>query len=438
MALREALVKLKEIELQSTENRVKVGAVQNRVAEFMYTFESTFTGKNAVSSDDYQTFQDEIRSRMTDIVDTINDNCESNTALLTSTAEGLVHASVQAAAAEQSAAEEEGGSASSNKSGESLLEEIAEEMDDIYTKGSAIKQRLESRLLETQHTLALAHDEEHAAKREVAKMSLQVANSKAEIRRVWNESQEKLKGLKEVEMKLHGSLETIKKLNVNMKAREEINSKKINKIRKEMTLVENSRNELREKLTQVDVIIQNIEMERDAALEDVVELKKEHQKTLVELVQHKKEQEQMVRLQKEKSIEHETKIMALKKEGEGHRSAMAAMKTAFQDELATAKNDGNQLMKRKLDEAEELKTMEMEELNTEHSKAVTELQKQHGESLSAVQNELKTVIQEKEDILEASSNEKEKIENLEKEISTLSELADSLVRYLLRNDCAHC
>ena len=58
VALREALVKLQELELQSTENRVKVGHVQNRVAEFMYTFESTFTGKNKVTPEDYQMFQD--------------------------------------------------------------------------------------------------------------------------------------------------------------------------------------------------------------------------------------------------------------------------------------------------------------------------------------------------------------------------------------------
>ena len=68
VALREAMIKLQELELQSTENRVKVGHVQTRVAEFLYQFESSFTGKNAVTPEDYQMFQDELRGKMDDIV----------------------------------------------------------------------------------------------------------------------------------------------------------------------------------------------------------------------------------------------------------------------------------------------------------------------------------------------------------------------------------
>ena len=192
VALREALVKLQELELQSTENRAKVGAVSNRVAEFMYAFESQFTGKNAVSPEDYQMFQDEMRDRMDTIVSNISDHSLSTMKLLTSTSEGLVAASVAAAAAEKDP-ENEDGSGSSGQNAETVLEQVAEEFQDIFTTSKKIRERLEKRLNETQHHLALAHDEEHAAKREVAKMQLQVANSKAEIRRVWNEAQEKLK-----------------------------------------------------------------------------------------------------------------------------------------------------------------------------------------------------------------------------------------------------
>jgi hypothetical protein len=55
VALREAMIKLQELELQSTENRVKVGLVQTRVSEFLYQFESSFIGKNTEPSpEDYR------------------------------------------------------------------------------------------------------------------------------------------------------------------------------------------------------------------------------------------------------------------------------------------------------------------------------------------------------------------------------------------------
>ena len=155
---------------------------------------------------------------MDDIVTTISEHSESNMKLLTSTSEGLVAASVAAAEAEKALPDDgdEGGGRS--KTAETVLEETAEEFTDIFTTSTAIRQRLETRLLETQHHLALAHDEEHAAKREVAKMKLEVVNSKAEIRRVWNEAQEKLKTLKETEMRLMAAKEQNKKLEARAKA----------------------------------------------------------------------------------------------------------------------------------------------------------------------------------------------------------------------------
>lgn len=216
VALREAMIKLQELELQSTENRVKVGHVQTRVAEFLYHFESSFTGKNAVTPEDYQMFQDELRGKMDDIVSTISENCTSNTKLLSATSESLVQASLSAAAAEREGGDGEGSSGNVKRS-ESELEQIAEEMSEIFTESTTIRERLESRLLETQGHLTAAHDQEHQAKREVAKMQLQVASSKAEARRVWNEAQEKLKTLKETEMRLHRQKEVTKQLEARAK-----------------------------------------------------------------------------------------------------------------------------------------------------------------------------------------------------------------------------
>jgi hypothetical protein len=422
VALREALVKLQELELQSTENRAKVNVVQNRVHTFMYEFERTFTGKNAVSPEDYDMFQDEMRSQMESIVETIQENCKSNTSLLTSTSEGLVQASIAAAEAERAVPDEDGGVM---KSGETVLDEIAEEMEDIFTSSQQIKTHLQSRLMETQTNLALAHDEEHAAKREVAKMQLQVANSKAEIRRVWNESQEKLKGLKELELKLHASKENIKRMTTTMKAREETSKKKLSSLKKEIDMVENSRNELREKLSQVDVIISNLEMERDSALSAGAQVKKEKEDLQKEVAQVKKEKEQMVRLQKEKNIKQEEKIIALKKAGEGHREKMVAMEKTFKDQLATAKHDANTLVKRKLEEAEEAHQLELKDIEVEHDKQKKQMRQEQEKKVQQFQEQLTQVQEEKAAMVEAASNKKENLEKLEAKIKEMDEEAEA-------------
>ena len=126
-----------------------------------------------------------------------------------------------------------------------------------------------------------------------------------------------------------------------------------------MGVVEASRNELREKLSQVDVIIQKTEIERDEALETVTVLRDEKEK------REKEREEEIIEREKEKKnfekqlkIERE-KFFQLKKENEGATKAAEDAKKKFEDDLATAKHEGHQLVKRKLEEAEEAHQMEL-------------------------------------------------------------------------------
>ena len=63
-----------------------------------------------------------------------------------------------------------------------------------------------------------------------------------------------------------------------------------------MGVVEASRNELREKLSQVDVIIQKTEIERDEALETVTVLRDEKEKREKEREEEEKKREEEKKL----------------------------------------------------------------------------------------------------------------------------------------------
>ena len=139
----------------------------------------------------------------------------------------------------------------------------------------------------------------------------------------------------------------------------ESHANKMKKMKNEMVVVEASRNELREKLSQVDVIIQKTEIERDEALEKVSALQTEKEEVEKERGEEKKEREKERKILENKLRVQEEKVEKLKRESAGAEKAAEEIKKKFEDEIATARHEGHQLVKRKLEEAEEAHEMEM-------------------------------------------------------------------------------
>ena len=383
--LREAMVKLQELELQSTENRVKVGHVQERVNGFLRDFEMRYTGdKASLSPEDYQTFQEEFRGRMDDIVTAIQDNSNSAETLLNATAESLIEASVEAAAAENKGSDD----SQEGYVNESSLEILAEEFQEMHGKANETRKRLEARLLETQEHLARAHDEEHEAKREVARMQLEVANSKSEIRRVWTEAQEKLKTLKDTEAKLHSAKANSKRLEARITQINSKHQKATKKLQREITVAEEARDELRVKLSQVDAVMEKTELERDEAVKASAQLKID----LAEEI-NKNEKATSAAQQEQKRLkaiitEVEKDRDKVKAEGEGALKKIDELKQAHADALAVATHEANLASKKKLDELQEKHDEEMKRAAENAEERIRNVEEQSNKKVAEINQTL--------------------------------------------------
>jgi|TARA_B110000208_G_scaffold52449_1_gene68816 hypothetical protein len=134
----------------------------------------------------------------------------------------------------------------------------------------------------------------------------------------------------------------VKKLEARNKHSQQQHQTQLKKVRKEVELVEAKRDELREKLSQVDVIIQKTEIERDEQIEKNKILTKSMKEMKEQNIQYEKEKEQQKRLFEKEMIKKEEKIIALQKESEHYLKDKAALEKKHIDAISTLKNQKNQ------------------------------------------------------------------------------------------------
>eukprot|EP00945_MAST-04E_sp_MAST-4E-sp1_P008124 g8124.t1 len=402
LKLTEALIKLQELELQATENRFKVHSIHDNIAQVM----SDYNKVKVMGLNDKELSEAEMnmRGRVENMFDTFDDRNKMGQVTLESVKEGLINTQADEQADPKNAKKKQRQNSGTEDPDDALAEFASE-----AKKAAAVKKRIEDRLVESQDHLQKAIQEEENARREVAQLMIKLTNAKAEIRRVWEESQEKLEELKKLKTRNNYLEQQGKRFEQTIKKLKESHAQSSKQLEEELKVMETARRNLRDKLDQVDMITNQLENEKDAALKKVGE---------VEAKLKAAEDEQS---QREASIKAEQK--ALKKQ-------IAALQTQLSTSEAETTSLREQLFNAKRDMEEQLAIAKVK-AKEKAEKAVAEKVKEHEATIASLNAEWQAKVDEgiarrKELLAEAEdklANEIEKGKKLEEDANARAEEA---------------
>ena len=390
LALTEALIKIQELELQATENRSKVHQVTDSVDTIMAEYKKLrVLGLNDKELDEAER---NIRGRVEHMFDSFEEKHNMGLSTLESVKEGLQ-------LTQKPSTPLTGARGTQDDGGIGDPDDAMQQMLQGAKKAEDTKKRIEERLKESQNHLAKARLEEESARREVAQLMIQLTNSKAEIRRVWTESQEKLNELKEIKSRNAYLEQQGKRFEENIKKLKEAHTNATRNMEEELKLMESSRKQLREKLDSVEVLTNQLERQRDDALAKVAAAEA---KLAQELEERKKKEANSLAEQKElkgqiKSLQKQ--LSTVESEATTLREKVFQTEKAMEEAVAVAKHEAKIKMDKLVAEKEE-----------EHARAQKALQAEWAAKIDEEVEKSKTLVKDMEAKIQAEIDKATAIE----------------------------